>query len=148
MNRHQTTTMALLLLALSMTAKTSSAETPNIVLIMADDLGYGDVGCYGNPVNRTPHIDALAASGLRFTDFHSAGPMCSPTRAAMLTGQYQQRFGRIFDKALSGVITGTAACLTQQSHWQKCLKGKVTQRLFWEMASRLSATVVANELWL
>ena len=99
MNRH--TTMALLLTALSMTAKTSSAETPNIVLIMADDLGYGDVGCYGNPVNRTPHIDALAASGLRFTDFHSAGPMCSPTRAALLTGQYQQRFGRKFDTALS-----------------------------------------------
>ena len=51
----------------------------------------------------TPNIDALAASGLRFTDFHSAGPMCSPTRAAMLTGQYQQRFGSIFDKALSGM---------------------------------------------
>ncbi|MCA9008337.1 MAG: sulfatase-like hydrolase/transferase [Planctomycetaceae bacterium] len=103
MNRHQTTTMALLLMALLVTLKTSCAETPNIVLIMADDLGYGDVGCYGSLVNNTPHIDALAASGLRFTDFHSAGPMCSPTRAAMLTGQYQQRFGRIFDKALSGV---------------------------------------------
>jgi len=79
------------------------AEKPNFVLIVADDLGYGDVGCYGNAVNKTPHIDALAAGGLRFTDFHSAGPMCSPTRAAMLTGQYQQRFGRVFDTALSGV---------------------------------------------
>ncbi len=79
------------------------AEKPNIVLIVADDLGYGDLGCYGSKMNATPHIDALAASGLRFTDFHSAGPMCSPTRAAMLTGQYQQRFGRVFDSALSGI---------------------------------------------
>lgn len=78
------------------------SATPNIVLIVADDLGYGDLGCYGSTRNATPHIDALAAGGLRFTDFHSAGPMCSPTRAAMLTGQYQQRFGRMFDSALSG----------------------------------------------
>ncbi|MEO2032729.1 MAG: sulfatase-like hydrolase/transferase [Planctomycetaceae bacterium] len=79
-----------------------AAQPPNIVLIMADDLGYGDVGCYGSELNETPHIDALAAGGLRFTDFHSAGPMCSPTRAAVLTGQYQQRFGHLFDTAISG----------------------------------------------
>jgi arylsulfatase A-like enzyme len=79
------------------------AGRPNFVLIVADDLGYGDVGCYGSSVHETPHIDALAAGGVRFTDFHSAGPMCSPTRAAMLTGQYQQRFGRMFDTAISGV---------------------------------------------
>ncbi len=83
--------------------RSSSAKQPNIVLIVADDLGYGDVGCYGSTDTNTPNIDALAASGVRFTDFHSAGPMCSPTRAAMLTGQYQQRFGRIFDSALSGI---------------------------------------------
>lgn len=81
----------------------NNQQPPNVVLIVADDLGYGDVGCYGSTLNRTPHIDSLAASGVRFTDFHSAGPMCSPTRAAMLTGQYQQRFGRLFDTAISGV---------------------------------------------
>jgi arylsulfatase A len=102
MNYTQFISMASLLVISSTTAQISSAEPPNIVLIMADDLGYGDVGCYGSVVNETPNIDALAASGLRFTDFHSAGPMCSPTRAAMLTGQYQQRFGKIFDTALSG----------------------------------------------
>jgi arylsulfatase A-like enzyme len=80
------------------------AGKPNFVLIVADDLGYGDVGCFGSTVNQTPHIDTLAAAGVRFTDFHSAGPMCSPTRAAMLTGQYQQRFGRMFDTAISGVL--------------------------------------------
>ncbi|MEZ5384962.1 MAG: sulfatase [Prosthecobacter sp.] len=76
------------------------AAPPNIVLIVADDLGYGDLACYGSKINPTPHIDALTATGVRFTDFHSAGPMCTPTRAAMLTGQYQQRFGRQFDGAL------------------------------------------------
>ena len=78
-------------------------EQPNIVLIMADDLGYGDLGCYGSRLNDTPHIDNLAASGLRFTDFHSAGPMCTPTRVATMTGLYQQRFGDEFDSAISGV---------------------------------------------
>jgi arylsulfatase A len=79
------------------------APPPNIVLIMADDLGYGDLGCYGSGSNRTPHIDALAKGGLRFKDFHASGPMCSPTRAATMTGLYQQRFGAEFDSALSGV---------------------------------------------
>jgi len=53
-------------------------DSPNVILILADDLGYGDVGCYGSTINRTPHIDGLGAAGLRFTDFHSAGPMCGP----------------------------------------------------------------------
>jgi len=79
-----------------------AAAPPNIVLIMADDLGYGDLGCYGSKINRTPNIDALAEAGLRFTDFHSSGAMCTPTRAATLTGLYQQRFGRKFDGAISG----------------------------------------------
>jgi len=70
-----------------------STNRPNIVLIMADDLGYGDVGCYGSKTARTPNIDALACGGMKFTDFHSNGPMCSPTRAALLTGRYQQRAG-------------------------------------------------------
>jgi arylsulfatase A-like enzyme len=73
-------------------AHASDTERPNIILIMADDLGYGDLSCYGGWI-RTPHIDALAASGMRFTDYHSNGPVCSPTRAALLTGRYQQRCG-------------------------------------------------------
>ncbi len=85
-------------------AKPSPGARPpcNIVFILADDLGYGDIGCYGSRVNRTPHLDRLAAGGMRFTDFHSNGPMCSPTRAAFLTGRYQSRFGRRFESALSG----------------------------------------------
>jgi len=71
----------------------AGAKSPNIVVIMADDLGYGDIGCYGNKEIKTPHLDKLAAGGMRFTDFHSSGPVCSPTRAGLLTGRYQQRAG-------------------------------------------------------
>ena len=74
-------------------------QKPNIIIILADDYGYGDVGCFGSHRFNTPHIDALAAGGLRFTDFHSNGAVCSPTRAALLTGRYQQRTG------ISGVVT-------------------------------------------
>jgi arylsulfatase A-like enzyme len=70
-----------------------ATEQPNFVIIMADDLGYGDIGCYGNQRIETPHIDRLAAEGVRFTDFHSSGAVCSPTRAGLMTGRYQQRAG-------------------------------------------------------
>ena len=66
---------------------------PNIVLIMADDLGYGDIGCYGCEDTRTPNIDRIAAEGVRFTSFYSNGPECTPTRTALLTGRYQHRVG-------------------------------------------------------
>ncbi len=66
---------------------------PNIVLINCDDLGYGDLGCYGSELHDTPAIDALAAQGARLTDFSMASPVCSPSRAAMLTGSYPLRIG-------------------------------------------------------
>ena len=76
---------------------------PNVVLILADDLGYGDIGRYGGRA-RTPHLDRLAGEGLVFSDFHANGPVCSPTRAALLTGRYQQRMG--IDNALGEGQTG------------------------------------------
>ena len=57
-----------------------AAKRPNVVLIMADDLGYGDIGCYGSERIKTPHLNRLAVEGIRFTDFHSSGAVCSPTR--------------------------------------------------------------------
>ncbi len=65
----------------------------NVVLILADDLGYGDLGCYGSQVHRTPNLDRLAAEGVRFTDHYSASPVCSPARAALLTGLVPDRTG-------------------------------------------------------
>ena len=74
-------------------AAVSPAEKPNILFILADDLGYGDLGCYGCPDIKTPHLDRLAVEGVKFTDFYANGAVCSPTRAAFLTGRYQQRLG-------------------------------------------------------
>ena len=63
---------------------TETAPRPNIVLIVADDLGYGDLGCYGAPDIRTPVLDRLARDGVRFTSFYSNGPECTPTRTALM----------------------------------------------------------------
>ncbi len=69
---------------------------PNIIIINADDLGYGDLGCYGGTAIRTPHIDSLARDGVRFTDFCSCNALCSPSRLGLLTGRYPQRTGLIY----------------------------------------------------
>jgi arylsulfatase A len=84
-----------LLLALCWASMASAATEPNIVFILADDLGIGDVNCYGGDrcLIDTPNIDALAASGLRFTDAHVNASICGPTRRALMTGRYNWRFG-------------------------------------------------------
>ena len=68
-------------------------QAPNIVIFLADDLGYGDLGCYGNPIIKTPHIDQLALEGVLMTDCHSGGTVCSPSRSALLTGRNPYRSG-------------------------------------------------------
>ena len=75
------------------TPDSKARAAPNIVLIMIDDLGWKDVGCYGNSLIETPNIDDLAKSGIRFTNFYAAGAVCSPTRCAIQTGQNQARIG-------------------------------------------------------
>ncbi len=70
-----------------------SAPKPNIIIIYCDDLGYGDLGCYGNTVIRTPNIDRLAETGTRFTDYYSCNAICAPSRAGLLTGRYPIRTG-------------------------------------------------------
>src|SRR4051812_30591327 len=69
------------------------AARPNILLILADDLGYADLGCQGSPDVKTPRIDSLAANGVRCTAAYVTAPQCSPSRAGVLSGRYQQRFG-------------------------------------------------------
>lgn len=81
-------------IVLAVTAQLPAAETeppPNIVLITADNLGYQDLGCYGNPIMKTPSLDKLASEGVRCTDFYTASPTCTVSRACLLTGRYPQR---------------------------------------------------------
>ncbi|MFT6275725.1 MAG: arylsulfatase A-like enzyme, partial [Halioglobus sp.] len=70
-----------------------AAVAPNIIVILADDLGYGDLSSFGAQGIKTPHIDQLAADGLKFTQFYSASPVCTPSRAGLLTGRYPARLG-------------------------------------------------------
>ncbi len=77
----------------STTPAPKPVRPPNIVVILADDLGYGDLGSYGAPNIRTPHLDRMAAEGLRFTDFYSGAEVCTPSRTALLTGRYPVRSG-------------------------------------------------------
>lgn len=73
-----------------------AAEKPNIILVMCDDLGWGDVGFNGNKIIRTPHLDAMAKNSLRFERFYAAAPVCSPTRGSCLTGRHPYRYGVYF----------------------------------------------------
>lgn len=96
----------------------SANRKPNIVVIVADDLGYGDLSCYGAEDLQSPHLDALMASGLRFTNFYANCPVCSPTRAALLTGKYQELVGvpgviRTHPESNWGYLSPTATLLPQ-----------------------------------
>jgi arylsulfatase A-like enzyme len=73
------------------TAEQQRDDRPNVIVIMTDDMGYGDLGVYGAPDVRTPHLDALARDGVRLTEFYANGATCTPTRAAFISGRYQQR---------------------------------------------------------
>lgn len=75
------------------TTQPAKLKSPNVVLILADDLGWSDLGCYGSDLHETPHLDKLAKQGVRFTDAYSASPVCSPTRASILTGKHPARLG-------------------------------------------------------
>ena len=88
----------LVLIAVSvLPSAAAESKKPNIVVLLADDLGYGDLGIHGGKDIPTPHIDALAKAGVRATSGYVSGPYCSPTRAGFLTGRYQQRFGHEFN---------------------------------------------------
>ena len=89
----QLSVLSFLILNCTFVCAVADEERPNLIIIMSDDLGYGDIGCYGNQRIQTPHLDRMAKQGLRFTDFHSSGSVCSPTRCGLMTGRYQQRAG-------------------------------------------------------
>jgi arylsulfatase A len=91
-----------LMLVWTLGIMSQNSKQPNVIIIYNDDLGYQDLGCYGSPNIKTPRVDELAKEGMRFTDFYSASPVCSASRAALLTGCYPQRVG------VPGVISAGA----------------------------------------
>ncbi|MBM3735239.1 MAG: sulfatase [Acidobacteria bacterium] len=118
-----------LLSSLAIPALAQRRKLPNIVLINADDLGSGDLSCYGHPTIRTPNLDRLASDGVRFTQFYSAAPLCSPSRAALLTGRYQVRSGVnfvLFPDSTGGLPDSelTIAALLKQRGYATHVTGK------------------------
>ena len=112
---------------------------PNIVVLVADDLGYGDLGCFGHPRIRTPEIDRMAREGVRFTSFYSGAPICSPSRAALFTGRHPYRVGiRDWIQQDSGVFLPrsevTIARLLKDAGYATCLSGK------WHLNSRFNGS--------
>ena len=114
---------------MTFTVHTAAQPKPNIIIIYADDLGYGDLGCYGSKVNRTPHLDQMAKDGIRFTDFYSAAPVSSPSRAALLTGRYPIRMGInhvFFPESFTGIPASEIKMseLLRQQGYQTGIVGK------------------------
>lgn len=102
----------------------SAADGPNIIYIMADDLGYGDLGCYGSTKNKTPNIDSLARGGVRLTDFHAA-PWCAPSRRALMTGCHAWRPWNIGDKKWARLASAiTIPEMLKKSGYGTALIGK------------------------
>ena len=106
-----------------------AAERPNFIIMLCDDLGYGDLGCFGHPRIKTPNLDQLAGQGVRFTDCYAAAPVCSPSRAGMLTGRTPQRCG-IYDWIPDGSSMHlrrtevTVATLLKSAGYATCFSGK------------------------
>ncbi len=104
-----------------------SERAPNIIVFLADDLGYGDLGCYGHPIVQTPHLDRFAAEGIRFTDFHAAGTVCSPSRASLLTGRHPYRLGFYYILGGGAHLRReeiTVASLLREAGYDTCFVGK------------------------
>ena len=115
--------------SIGIVALSSAAERPNFLVILCDDLGYGDLGCFGHKSIKTPHLDKLASQGIRFTDCYAAAPVCSASRAGLLTGRTPSRVG-VYDWIPPGHVMHlrkeevTIATLLKQAGYSTCHVGK------------------------
>ena len=140
--------MVCLIIGLSCSPPASTFTPPNFIIILADDLGYGDISPYGGWI-QTPHLDRMAQEGMRFTDFHSNGAVCSPTRAGLLTGRYPHRAG------IPGVVYADpkrnrhhGLQLHEPTFGQIPKSFWIQHRHVWEMAPGLSTPIQSHPSWL
>lgn len=135
-----------------------------MILILADDLGWGDLGCYGHPRFKTPHLDRMAAEGASLTRFDTPMPFCAPTRAALLTGRYPFRFtpfkdpnpdcpAEVWYKALALIPGGLMALRSPDGiHWTRMAEAPVIARgafdsqnlAFWDPITRVSRGILVR----
>ena len=115
----------LLSVFVSVSASHAAPPPPHIIFVMADDMGWGQTGYRGHPILKTPHLDAMAANGLRFDRFYAGGPVCSPTRAAVLTGRSPDRTGvlqhgyalRLQEKTIAQALKGAGYVTGHFGKW-------------------------------
>ena len=118
--------MGLLLCWFALISPSQGADRPNFIIIFTDDQGYNDLGCFGSPNIRTPNIDRMASEGMRLTSFYSGASVCTPSRAALLTGCYPERVGNLgvlfpnSDRGLNPEETTTAEMLRQHGYATAC----------------------------
>ncbi|VGO16526.1 Arylsulfatase [Pontiella desulfatans] len=117
--------MLLLLAGVAGSGFAGKKAPPNVIVFLADDLGYGDLGCYGNRIIQTPHLDQFAREGVRLTDCHSGGTVCSPSRAALLTGRNPYRSGFFY------IHNRTTFLKDEEVTLAEVLKGKGYETAFW-----------------
>ena len=124
-------------------ALAAAASRPNVLVIVADDLGYGELGCQGFTRQiPTPNIDSIADNGVRFTSGYVSGPYCSPTRAGLMTGRYQTRFGHEFNPGPAQVGQQEVRAAAQRNDDRRPAPGgRLYDRLVREIASRVRAAV-------
>ena len=140
--------------SLTLTLSATAADKPNVLILYADDLGWGELGCQGNTDIPTPHIDSIASHGIRFTQGYVAATYCSPSRAGLMTGRYPTRFGHEFNSVHNAVglaasettladrlkELGYATCCVGKWHLGGQPQNRPTQRGFDEFYGTLANT--------
>jgi arylsulfatase B len=123
-------------------ARDRVSEMPNLIILLADDLGYGELGCQGNDEIPTPHIDGIAKKGVRFTQGYVTAPNCSPSRAGLITGKYGTRFGHEFNPiGAKNEQPGYGLPLSEKTLAWFSLDGRICKRFDWQVAPRRNRSI-------
>jgi hypothetical protein len=124
--------------------ETRAEKKPNVVIIFCDDMGYGDLACYGHPTIRTPNLDRMAAEGQRWTDFYVGASVCTPSRAALLTGRLPLRSGMCDDDRRVLFPDSAGGLPAAKSLWPGSQDPRLCHSLHRQMAPRPSASIFAH----